>query len=145
MLLRAQHQPASGRPDPEHAASCAPAALAQPLASGQPHRPEPPQTAELPACPPACLCSYELQLRYGSIGWSVGATLGYALGAADTKRVLALIGDGSFQMTAQVGGRRVGGAVGRLVSLAGLGYIDGADMCYVYVRGSGRWLALASG
>lgn len=56
--------------------------------------------------PAACLpplLSYELQMRYGSIGWSVGATLGYALGTAGSKRVLALIGDGSFQMTAQVG------------------------------------------
>jgi pyruvate decarboxylase len=46
-------------------------------------------------------CGYELQLRYGSIGWSVGAVLGYALASKTTKRVLALIGDGSFQMTAQ--------------------------------------------
>ncbi|XP_038988349.1 pyruvate decarboxylase 1-like [Phoenix dactylifera] len=45
-------------------------------------------------------CGYEFQLQYGSIGWSVGATLGYAQAAKD-KRVLACIGDGSFQMTAQ--------------------------------------------
>jgi len=45
-------------------------------------------------------CGYEFQMQYGSIGWSVGATLGYAL-AKPEKRVLALIGDGSFQMTAQ--------------------------------------------
>lgn len=45
-------------------------------------------------------CGFEIQMQYGSIGWSVGATLGYALGAPD-KRVVALIGDGSFQMTAQ--------------------------------------------
>ena len=38
-------------------------------------------------------------MQYGSIGWSVGATLGYALGGA--RRVITLIGDGSFQMTAQ--------------------------------------------
>lgn len=39
--------------------------------------------------------------RYGSIGWSVGATLGYALAAARAhppKRVMAFIGDGSFQV-----------------------------------------------
>jgi pimeloyl-ACP methyl ester carboxylesterase len=47
-------------------------------------------------------CRYELQLRYGSIGWSVGAVLGYSLAARGKQRVLALIGDGSFQMTAQV-------------------------------------------
>eukprot|EP00898_Chlorokybus_atmophyticus_P007340 jgi/Chlat1/7607/Chrsp64S07108 len=42
---------------------------------------------------------YEFQMQYGSIGWSVGATLGYA--AANDKRVIACIGDGSFQVTAQ--------------------------------------------
>ncbi|KAG8053398.1 hypothetical protein GUJ93_ZPchr0001g31843 [Zizania palustris] len=45
-------------------------------------------------------CGYEFQMQYGSIGWSVGATLGYAQVAKD-KRVLAFIGDGSFQVTAQ--------------------------------------------
>ncbi|KAL1543578.1 Pyruvate decarboxylase 2, variant 2 [Salvia divinorum] len=45
-------------------------------------------------------CGYEVQMEYGSIGWSVGATLGYAQ-AAPEKRVIACIGDGSFQMTAQ--------------------------------------------
>jgi len=44
--------------------------------------------------------SYEFQMQYGSIGWSVGATLGYAQAAKD-KRVIACIGDGSFQVTAQ--------------------------------------------
>ena len=44
---------------------------------------------------------YEVQMQYGSIGWSVGAVLGYALGAGDTRRVIGLIGDGSFQLTAQ--------------------------------------------
>ncbi|KAI5005136.1 hypothetical protein ZWY2020_032379 [Hordeum vulgare] len=38
-------------------------------------------------------CGYECQLQYGSIGWSVGATLGYAQAAKD-KRVISLIGDG---------------------------------------------------
>jgi len=65
-------------------------------------------------------CEYEVQMRYGSIGWSVGATLGYAFASGPKsrirsaavpngldqqpdggKRVLSLIGDGSFQMTAQ--------------------------------------------
>ncbi|XP_020188188.1 pyruvate decarboxylase 1-like [Aegilops tauschii subsp. strangulata] len=45
-------------------------------------------------------CGYECQLQYGSIGWSVGATLGYAQASKD-KRVISLIGDGSFQVTAQ--------------------------------------------
>lgn len=45
-------------------------------------------------------CGYEFQMQYGSIGWSVGATLGYAQ-AAKYKRVIACIGDGSFQVTAQ--------------------------------------------
>lgn len=47
-------------------------------------------------------CGYEFQMQYGSIGWSVGAVLGYALAAQpEGRRVVALIGDGSFQMTAQ--------------------------------------------
>jgi TPP-dependent 2-oxoacid decarboxylase len=36
-------------------------------------------------------------MQYGSIGWSVGALLGYAQGA-NHKRVIAFIGDGSFQV-----------------------------------------------
>lgn len=43
-------------------------------------------------------CSYEFQMQYGSIGWSVGATLGYGQAAKD-KRVIACIGDGSFQVS----------------------------------------------
>lgn len=43
---------------------------------------------------------FEIQLQYGSIGWSVGATLGYALGKQEG-RLIACIGDGSFQLTAQ--------------------------------------------
>ncbi|MHB0975592.1 MAG: thiamine pyrophosphate-binding protein [Candidatus Aquicultorales bacterium] len=43
---------------------------------------------------------FEIQMQYGSIGWSVGASLGYALGAPD-RRVIAMIGDGSFQLTGQ--------------------------------------------
>lgn len=45
-------------------------------------------------------CGYEVQMQYGSIGWSVGALLGYAT-ACPKKQVIGLIGDGSFQMTAQ--------------------------------------------
>lgn len=43
---------------------------------------------------------FEIQMQYGSIGWSVGATLGYCIGSPDRK-VVACIGDGSFQLTAQ--------------------------------------------
>jgi indolepyruvate decarboxylase len=39
-------------------------------------------------------------MQYGSIGWSVGATLGAALGASG-RRIITLVGDGSFQLTAQ--------------------------------------------
>lgn len=45
-------------------------------------------------------CKYEIQMQYGSIGWSVGAFLGLAA-ANPKRRVIGLIGDGSFQMTAQ--------------------------------------------
>lgn len=41
-------------------------------------------------------------MQFGSIGWSVGATLGYAQALKGKKRVIASIGDGSFQVTAQV-------------------------------------------
>ncbi|WP_120632906.1 thiamine pyrophosphate-binding protein [Ruegeria sp. EL01] len=43
---------------------------------------------------------FEIQMQYGSIGWSVGATLGYALGQRG-RRLVSCIGDGSFQLTAQ--------------------------------------------
>ena len=43
---------------------------------------------------------FEIQMQYGSIGWSVGAVLGYAISNPD-KRLVACIGDGSFQLTAQ--------------------------------------------
>ncbi|EWM28626.1 pyruvate decarboxylase [Nannochloropsis gaditana] len=47
-------------------------------------------------------CGYEFQMQYGSIGWSVGAVLGYSLAAQhEGRRVVAMIGDGSFQMSAQ--------------------------------------------
>ncbi len=45
-------------------------------------------------------CAFEIQMQYGSIGWSVGAFLGLAV-ADPQRRVIGLIGDGSFQMTAQ--------------------------------------------
>ncbi|KAL3694458.1 hypothetical protein R1sor_008109 [Riccia sorocarpa] len=45
-------------------------------------------------------CLFEFQMQYGSIGWAVGATLGYTQASKD-KRVLSFIGDGSFQVTCQ--------------------------------------------
>lgn len=44
---------------------------------------------------------YHFQMQYGSIGWCTGATLGVSIGAGSGKRAIALIGDGSFQLTAQ--------------------------------------------
>jgi TPP-dependent 2-oxoacid decarboxylase len=44
---------------------------------------------------------YHVQMQYGSIGWSVGATFGAAIGSKPGRRVISLIGDGSFQLTAQ--------------------------------------------
>ncbi len=46
-------------------------------------------------------CPFEIQMQYGSIGWSVGALLGMQAALHQQKRVIALIGDGSFQMGAQ--------------------------------------------
>ena len=43
---------------------------------------------------------FEIQMQYGSIGWSVGATLGYAV-SNQNARLVSCIGDGSFQLTAQ--------------------------------------------
>jgi len=45
--------------------------------------------------------SFEIQMQYGSIGWSVGTTLGYALGCNPHHRVITFVGDGSFQLTGQ--------------------------------------------
>jgi pyruvate decarboxylase/indolepyruvate decarboxylase len=44
---------------------------------------------------------YEIEMQWGSIGWSVPAVFGYSLGNIHDGRVLAIIGDGSFQFTAQ--------------------------------------------
>ncbi|CAM6095117.1 unnamed protein product [Calypogeia fissa] len=45
-------------------------------------------------------CGFEFQMQYGSIGWAVGATLGYAQ-ATIPQRVVSCIGDGSFQVACQ--------------------------------------------
>ena len=44
---------------------------------------------------------FHIQMQYGSIGWAVGAALGVSVAAGPQRRVVALIGDGAFQMTAQ--------------------------------------------
>jgi TPP-dependent 2-oxoacid decarboxylase len=46
-------------------------------------------------------CRFEIQFQAGSIGWCCPATLGYELGSPTPTRVIAMIGDGSFQLTAQ--------------------------------------------
>jgi len=43
---------------------------------------------------------FEVEMQWGSIGWSVPAAFGYAIGARN-RRIIAMIGDGSFQLTAQ--------------------------------------------
>jgi indolepyruvate decarboxylase len=43
---------------------------------------------------------FEIEMQWGHIGWSVPAAFGYAMGAPD-RRLIAMIGDGSFQLTAQ--------------------------------------------
>lgn len=43
---------------------------------------------------------FEAEMQWGHIGWSVPASLGYSVGAKDRK-IITMIGDGSFQMTAQ--------------------------------------------
>jgi indolepyruvate decarboxylase len=43
---------------------------------------------------------FEVEMQWGHIGWSVPAAFGYAV-AAPQRRVIAMIGDGSFQLTAQ--------------------------------------------
>lgn len=43
---------------------------------------------------------FEIQMQWGHIGWSVPATFGYAVHARG-RRVVLMVGDGSFQLTAQ--------------------------------------------
>jgi len=44
--------------------------------------------------------SFEIEMQYGHIGWSVPAAFGYAVGAPG-RRIVLMVGDGSFQLTAQ--------------------------------------------
>lgn len=43
---------------------------------------------------------FEIEMQWGHIGWSVPATFGYAVKARD-RRIVLMVGDGSFQLTAQ--------------------------------------------
>ena len=45
--------------------------------------------------------SFEIEMQYGSIGWAVAASFGYAMGMEPSRRLVSIIGDGSFQLTAQ--------------------------------------------
>ncbi len=44
---------------------------------------------------------FEIEMQWGSIGWAVPATFGYAMGLEEDRRLVSMIGDGSFQLTAQ--------------------------------------------
>jgi pyruvate decarboxylase/indolepyruvate decarboxylase len=44
---------------------------------------------------------FEIEMLWGSIGWSVAATFGYVLGLEPGRRIVSMIGDGSFRFTAQ--------------------------------------------
>ncbi|KAJ5496225.1 hypothetical protein N7463_008212 [Penicillium fimorum] len=43
---------------------------------------------------------FEIEMQWGHIGWSIPASFGYAVGRPQSQ-VLTMVGDGSFQMTAQ--------------------------------------------
>ncbi|VTO88028.1 unnamed protein product [Fusarium graminearum] len=43
---------------------------------------------------------FEIEMQWGHIGWSIPASFGYAL-AKPHKRIVVMVGDGAFQMTAQ--------------------------------------------
>jgi pyruvate decarboxylase len=44
---------------------------------------------------------FEIEMQWGAIGWAVPATFGYATGLEPDRRLVSIIGDGSFQLTAQ--------------------------------------------
>ena len=44
---------------------------------------------------------FEIEMQWGSIGWAVPASFGYAMDLEAEQRLVSIIGDGSFQLTAQ--------------------------------------------
>ena len=44
---------------------------------------------------------FEIEMQWGSIGWAVPATFGYSMALGPDRRLVSMIGDGSFQLTAQ--------------------------------------------
>jgi TPP-dependent 2-oxoacid decarboxylase len=44
---------------------------------------------------------FEIEMQWGSLGWACPATFGYAMGLEPGRRLVSVIGDGSFQLTAQ--------------------------------------------
>jgi pyruvate decarboxylase len=44
---------------------------------------------------------FEIEMQWGSIGWAVPASFGYAMGLEPDRRLVSVVGDGSFQLTAQ--------------------------------------------
>jgi pyruvate decarboxylase/indolepyruvate decarboxylase len=44
---------------------------------------------------------FEIEMQWGAIGWSVPASFEYAMGMEDDRRIVSIIGDGSFQLSAQ--------------------------------------------
>jgi pyruvate decarboxylase len=57
---------------------------------------------------------FEIEFLWGSIGWSVPACYGYAMGLEPGRRVVAMIGDGSFRLTAQAMATAIGNGVDNL-------------------------------
>ena len=107
-------------------------------------------------------CLFEIQFQAGSIGWSVPATLGYELGFREPRRVIAMIGDGSFQLTAQEVSTMIrAGARPILILVNNHGYIiedaihegpynkiknwDYAGLMDVFTNGDGAGLGLRAG
>jgi len=44
---------------------------------------------------------FEIEMQWGSLGWACPASFGYAMGLEADRRLVSVIGDGSFQLTAQ--------------------------------------------
>ncbi len=51
---------------------------------------------------------FEIEMMWGSIGWSVPATFGYALALEPGRRIVSMIGDGSFRFMAQAMATAIG-------------------------------------